>query len=49
LTDFLAEGENISLLNIQHDCKEEYNALDDEEREEIVREHKENLTNSRST
>jgi hypothetical protein len=47
LTYFLTEGHNISLLSIQRDYKEEYIALDDEEREEIVREHKENL-NGRS-
>jgi hypothetical protein len=33
----------MSLLNIQREYKEEYSALGDEEREEIVREYKESI------
>ena len=37
----------MSLLNIQHEYKEEYSALDEEEREEIVKEYKENIHNTK--
>jgi hypothetical protein len=33
----------MSLLSIQREYKEEYSALGEEEREELVREHKENI------
>lgn len=33
----------MSLLSIQREYKDEYNALGKEEREELVREHKENI------
>ena len=36
------EGENMSLLSIQREFKDEYSALSKEEHEEIVREYKEN-------
>lgn len=37
----------MSLLSIQRDFKEEYEALDDAEREELVREHKENINGTK--
>jgi hypothetical protein len=37
----------MSLLSIQREYKDEYNALEEEEREELVREHKENISGSR--
>ncbi|PPQ75355.1 hypothetical protein CVT25_005593, partial [Psilocybe cyanescens] len=41
------DGHVMSMLNIQRDYKEEYNALADEEREELVREYKENLDSNK--
>lgn len=38
----VAEGTCMSLIGIQDTYKEEYDALDEEEREEIVKEYKEN-------
>ena len=38
----LAEGQNMSLLSIQRECKDEYSALGKEECEELVKEYKEN-------
>lgn len=43
----LLDGHVMSMLNIQRDYKEEYNALADEEREELVREYKENLDSNK--
>jgi hypothetical protein len=37
----------MSLLNIQREYKEEYEGLGEEEREEIVREHKENINGTK--
>jgi hypothetical protein len=37
----------MSLLSIQREYKDEYNALDEEEREELVREHKENINGTK--
>ena len=34
----------MSLVSIQREYKEEYDALGEEEREELVREHKENIS-----
>ena len=35
------------LLAMQHEYKDEYNALDEQEREELVREHKENMNGTK--
>jgi hypothetical protein len=37
----------MSLLNIQREYKEEYSALGEDEREELVKEYKENLGSSK--
>lgn len=37
----------MSLLNIQREYKEEYNALGEDEREELVREYKENIQSTK--
>jgi hypothetical protein len=42
-----AEGHSMSLLSIQREYKEEYSALGEDEREELVREFKENFTGTK--
>jgi len=37
----------MSLLNIQREYKDEYSALGDDEREELVREYKENINSTK--
>ena len=37
----------MSLLNIQREYKEEYSALGEDEREELVKEYKENVSNTK--
>jgi len=37
----------MSLLNIQREYKEEYSALGEEEREELVKEYKENMNGTK--
>ena len=37
----------MSLLSIQHEYKEEYSALGEDEREELVREYKENVSGTK--
>lgn len=37
----------MSLLNIQQEYKEEYSALGEDEREELVREYKENVSGTK--
>ena len=44
----LTEGHVMSLLDIQATYQEEYDALDDESREEIVREFKENIETTKT-
>ena len=39
----LTEGQKMSLVSIQREYKDEYSALGKEEREELVREYKENI------
>ena len=47
MTDLRAEGHSMSLLSIQHEYKEEYSALGEDEREELVREYKENVSGTK--
>jgi len=42
------EGHIMSLTKIQKEFASEYNALGEEERQEIAREHKENMSSKRS-
>lgn len=42
-----SEGRVMSMVNIQRKYKDEYDALEDEEREELAREHKENMDSSK--
>ena len=44
----LTEGHIMSLLDIQTTYQDEYNALDDESREEIIREFKENIDTTKT-
>ena len=39
----------MSLISMQDEYRDEYNALGEEEREELVREHKENINGTKHT
>ena len=47
LTHLCTEGHSMSLLNIQQEYKEEYSTLGEDEREELVREYKENVSGTK--